>query len=133
MSIVLLVVLVALGALLLLAIIGGAMASRRNRAGATAFAESLASVDRQLAHAVAADRGWERTVLEDAARRAFAERRPGESIASLELVQVVDEPGTEHDLATFRVVTASTSAQAARLTLARRDGAWRATALEDEP
>jgi hypothetical protein len=132
MTVVYLVVLVVLGALLLLAIVGGALASRRNRAGADAFAESLASVDRQLAHAVAADRGWERDVLEDAARRAFAERRPGETVARLELVQVVDEPGTEHDLAVFRVVTGATPARTSRLTLGRRDGAWHAVALEDE-
>jgi len=133
MTVVALVVLVALGALLLLAIVGGAVASRRNRAGAGAFAESLASVDRQLAHAVAADRGWERDVLEGAARRAFAQRRPGDAIARLELVQVVDEPGTAHDLAVFRVVTDSAPAQTSRLTLGRRDDAWYAAALEDEP
>ncbi len=129
MSVVLVVVLVALGVLLLLALVGAASASRRNRAGAAAFADSLAAVDRQLAHAVALDRGWERGALETAARSAFAERRPGRAIAQLELVQVVDEPGTDDDQAIFHVVADHT---ASRLTLGRRDGAWYAAALEDE-
>jgi type II secretory pathway pseudopilin PulG len=130
MSVVLLVVLVVLGVLLLLAIIGAAMASRRNALGAIAFEQSLAAVDRQLAAAVAADRGWERNALDASARSAFAQKRPDTRIAELELVQIVDEPGTDQDLAVFLVVAAD-GAQS-RLTLGRRDGAWYAAALEDE-
>ncbi|HZV75551.1 MAG TPA: hypothetical protein VFF79_17710 [Conexibacter sp.] len=132
MTVVLIVVLVVVGVLLLLALLGAALASRRNRAGAPAFGQSLAVVDRQLAHAIAADRGWERGALEASARRAFSERRPGTAIAQLELVQIVDEPGTDQDVAVFRVVTSSPRARASRLTLRRRDGAWYASALEDE-
>lgn len=123
------VVLVILGVLLLLAVVGGAVASRRNRAGETELKQRLRDVDRQLAAAVAADRGWERGTLEAAARAAFAERRPGAAIAQLELVQVVDEPGTDHDLAVFRVAS---DGPTGRLTLGRRDGVWYAVALEDE-
>ncbi len=130
MSVVLLVVLVVLGVLLLLAIIGAAMASRRNALGAIAFEQSLATVDRQLAAAVAADRGWERGALDASARSAFAERRPDARIAELELVQIVDEPGTDQDLAIFLVVAADGAES--RLTLGRRDGAWYAAALEDQ-
>lgn len=129
MSVVLIVVLVVLGILLLLAILGGANASRRNRAGADAFDQRLHAVDRQLAAAVAADHGWERNALEASARHAFADRRPGVQIAELELVQIVDEPGTDQDLAVFRVVSGDGTS---RLTLGRRDGAWYAQALEDE-
>jgi len=129
MSLVLAVVLVALGVLLLVALLGAASATRRNRAGAAAFDASLAAVDRQLAHAIALDRGWERGTLETAARSAFAERRPGTAVAQLELVQVVDEPGTDDDQAIFRVLAGDT---ASRLTLGRRDGDWYAAALEDE-
>lgn len=131
MTVVYLVVLVVLGALLLLAIVGGAIASRRNRAGEADLRRRLRDVDRQLAAAVASDRGWEREALEATARAAFAERRPGAPIAGLELVQVIDEPGTDHDLAVFRVLSGSPPA-ASRLTLGRRDGAWHAAALEDE-
>jgi type II secretory pathway pseudopilin PulG len=129
MSTVLLVVLVVLGVLLLLALLGGVAASRRNRAGASAFSESLRAVDRQLAAATAADRGWERGTLEAAARTEFSAQRPGSEIASLELTEIRDEPGTDQDLAVFRVVT---PAGASRLTLGRRDGAWYAAAVEDE-
>jgi type II secretory pathway pseudopilin PulG len=129
-SVVFVVVLVILGVLLLLAILGAAMASRRNALGAIAFEQSLAAVDRQLAEAVAADRGWERGALEASARAAFAERRPQTRVAELQLVQIVDEPGTDEDLAVF-LVTAADGAET-RLTLGRRAGAWYATALHDE-
>lgn len=132
MSAVIVVVLVVLGVLLLLAIVGGAMASRRNRAGEDDLRRRLRDVDRQLAAATAADRGWERGALEAAARSAFAERRPDARIEQLELVQVVDEPGTDHDLAIFRVATGPPPTPPSRLTLGRRDGAWYAAALEDE-
>jgi type II secretory pathway pseudopilin PulG len=130
MSVVFLVVLIVIGVLLLLAIIGAAMASRRNALGAIAFEQSLAAVDRQLASAVAADRGWERGTLEASARSAFAEQRPQTKVAELELVQVVDEPGTDQDLAVFLVVAADGAES--RLTLGRRGGAWYATSLEDK-
>jgi len=130
MSVVLVVVLVVLGVLLLLAILGAAMASRRNALGAIAFEQSLAAVDRELAAAVAADKGWERGALEASARAAFAERRPDTRVAELRLVQIVDEPGTDQDLAIF-LVTAADGAES-RLTLGRRDGDWYATALDDE-
>lgn len=130
MSVVLVVVLVVLGILLLLAILGAAMASRRNALGAIAFEQRLATVDRQLASAVAADRGWERGALDASARSAFAEQRPDTRIAGLQLIQVVDEPGTDEDRAIF-LVTAADGAES-RLTLGRRDGAWFAAALEDE-
>jgi type II secretory pathway pseudopilin PulG len=128
-SVILVVVLVVLGVLLLLAILGAAMASRRNALGAIAFEQSLAAVDRELAAAVAADRGWERGALEASARDAFAERCPGTRVAELRLVQIVDEPGTDQDLAVF-LVTANDGAEST-LTLGRRDGAWYATSLED--
>jgi type II secretory pathway pseudopilin PulG len=129
MSTVLLVVLVVIGVLLLLALAGSVAASRRNRAGAAAFSESLRAVDRQLATAVAADHGWERGTLEAAARAEFSAQRPGVEIAELELTEIRDEPGTDQDLAVFRV---STPQGANRLTLGRRDGAWYAAAVEVE-
>jgi len=129
MSVVIVIVLVVLGVLLLLALVGAAMASRRNALGAIAFEQRLAVVDRDLASAVAADHGWERGALEAAARDAFAERCPDTRVSELRLVQIVDEPGTDQDLAVF-LVTAADGAES-RLTLGRRDGAWYAKALED--
>jgi hypothetical protein len=132
MSVALVVVLVVLGVLLLLALVGGAMASRRNRAGEAGLHERLTAIDRQLAAATAADRGWQRDALEAAARSELAARRPDAQIAQLELLQIVDEPGTDDDLAVFRIVTGPPPVQTSRLTLGRRDGAWHAVALEDE-
>jgi type II secretory pathway pseudopilin PulG len=128
-SVVLLIVLIVLGVLLLLAILGGVVASRRSREGAAAFEQSLTAIDRQLAAAVAEDHGWHRDRLETTAREEFAQRRPGATVDQLELVQITDEPGTDQDLAVFRVTSAGT---VSRLTLGRRDGAWYAAALEDE-
>jgi hypothetical protein len=128
MSVVLIVVLVALGILLLLAVIGGAMASQRNRAGAADFERSLTAIDRQLAAAIASDHGWHSDRLDAAARAEFAQRRPGVEIGELELVQIADEPGTDQDLAIFRVVAGEVTS---RLTLGRRDGEWYAAALDD--
>jgi RNase P/RNase MRP subunit POP5 len=131
-SVLAIVVLAVLAVLLVLAIVGGASASRRNRAQSEHFGEQLAKVDRELAHALANDRGWERGTLEAAARAAFAERHGDVEIAALELVQVLDRPGTDEDLAVFRVRRTS-DGTAARVTLGRRDGAWYGAAVEDEP
>ena len=45
-------------------------------------------------------------------------------------MQIVDEPGTDQDLAVFLVVAADGAES--RLTLGRRDGAWYAASLEDQ-
>ena len=129
MSVVLIVVLAVIGVLILLALIGAAGASKRNRAGAERFTESLTAVDRQLASAVAQDHGWHPDTLDAAARSEWAAQRPGVAITALDLTQIKDEPGTDQDLAIFRVVTAGGTS---RLTLGRRDGAWYAAAVEDD-
>jgi type II secretory pathway pseudopilin PulG len=131
MSVVAIVVLVILGVLLLLAIVGSAMASLRNRRRDEHLTQRLREVDRELAAALAQDRGWEREALDTAARQAFAEHRPGVAIAELELLQVVDRPGIGEDQAVLR---ADAVEGATRITLARRsgDGGWYAAAVEDE-
>jgi hypothetical protein len=98
--------------------VGGAIAARRRlAANEDRFEESLKQVNRDLAAARAEDRGWEWSTLESAARRAYAERHDGADPPQLELVQVVDRPGTEEDKAVFR-------AGDERLTLGRREGEW---------
>lgn len=124
------VVLVLLGLLLLLALVGAVAATRRNRAGAEAFAASLTAVDRQLAAATADDHGWERSTLDAAARAAFAAHRPGVEPGTLELTHIVDEPGTDSDLAQYRIAAADGAVT--RLTLGRREGEWYAKTVEDE-
>jgi hypothetical protein len=102
--------------------VGGAVANaHRHRHRSGRFELQLDEVNRALAQAHASDKGWERGALEAAARRAFAEQRPGDEVLELVLVQVVDPPGTVSDKAVFRVLTESGEAQ---LTLGRSQGDW---------
>jgi hypothetical protein len=106
---------------LLVLAVGGAIARRRQLDRTEdAFRRALAKVDRDLAAAAAADRGWDRVRLEAAARRVAAERL-GSEPDELVLVEVVDRPGTDEDQAVFRVRAAG---DRHRLVLGRRDGEW---------
>ena len=110
-------------AVLVLLAIGGYFANRRRRAQTSDhFVAELEQVNRDLAAAHAEDRGWERSALEASARQAYATER-GSEPAELELVQVIDRPGTDDDHAVFRCGQE-------RLTLGRRDGQWVLEALE---
>jgi len=103
---------------LLLLAIGGAFArARQLKRSRPAFEASLEQVNRDLAAAAAQDRGWDRSVLEDAARRIYAEQRGGAAPTELTLIEVLDRPGTDEDQAVFRCGDE-------RLTLGRRDGEW---------
>jgi hypothetical protein len=91
--------------LIALLVVGGIVVSgRRQRADDPALRTELEAANEALALARASDRGWERSLLEEAVRAAFAERSAAE-IRDLQLVQVVDKPGTEDDQAVFRVMT----------------------------
>jgi hypothetical protein len=91
--------------LIALLVVGGIVVSgRRQRADDPALRTELEAANEALALARASDRGWERSLLEEAVRAAFAERSAAE-IRDLQLVQVVDKPGTEDDQAVFRVIT----------------------------
>jgi len=107
--------------LLLLAIGGFIVNRRRGVASAPQFHASVDEANNDLAAAHAVDNGWEPSRVEAAARRAFAERRPGEEITGLALVQVIDPPGTDDDKAVFRVEARD---NAHHLTLGRRGGEW---------
>jgi hypothetical protein len=97
--------------------VGGIIArSQQLKRTRPAFERSLEQVNRDLAAAAAQDRGWDRTTLEDAARRLYASERGGEP-PELVLVEVRDRPGTEEDQAVFRCGGET-------LTLGRRDGEW---------
>jgi type II secretory pathway pseudopilin PulG len=99
------IVLIVLAVVVLVLVVGGYIASeRRDRADDEALQVELEAANRALAMARATDKGWERSLLEAAARDAFADRSPAE-VRELQLVQVVDKPGTEDDQAVFRVVT----------------------------
>jgi type II secretory pathway pseudopilin PulG len=117
------IVIIVVAVLLILLIVGGlVVTARRARAEERELHAAVREADHALALARADDRGWERTVLESAARDAFAERSPA-AVRELLLVKVVDRPGTEEDQALFRVITDAGSED---LLLARRGEAWAA-------
>jgi type II secretory pathway pseudopilin PulG len=107
--------------LLVLLIVGGLVANgRRARDQEDETLSAAREADQVLALARASDRGWERAVLEAAAREAFAARSPAE-VRELLLMRVVDRPGTEEDQALFRVVTDAGSEE---ILLVRHGDAW---------
>jgi hypothetical protein len=108
-------------AVLLVLAVGGALARRAQLARTRgAFEASLERADRDLAAAAAADRGWDRAALEAAARRVFAERH-GSEPEHLDLVEVLDRPGTDEDAAVFQ---ARLAGRTERVLLGRRGGQW---------
>ena len=116
------IVLIVLVVLVLVLAIGGYVAmSRRTQAREGVLLEQLGQTERELAKAHAADKGWDPEVVEAAARAAAQERFGADGVRALQLVQVIDKPGTDADQAVFRVETAGGEQT---LTLGRRQGVW---------
>jgi hypothetical protein len=116
------IILIVIGAVLLLLFIGGLIgASRRLQRGESDYSRHLAEADRALEQARAVDKGWDKPVLEAAAREALAAERPGWPYDELALVLVDDKPGVAEDRAHF---VASGGDGEARVVLARRNGGW---------
>jgi hypothetical protein len=116
------VILIVIAGVLVLLLLGGvAGASRLRRSQGDHYSQHLAEADRALEHARAADKGWDRAALEDAARTALAGERPSWSYDELVLVLVDDRPGTSEDRAHF---VASGADGDARIVLARRESGW---------
>lgn len=111
------------GVLLLLFLIGLVGNRRVRHERESALDAKIADADHALAAARAQDRGWDPALLEAAARRAFASRRPGIEPDRLDLVQVVDRPGTDEDSARMRVSFAS---GAEEIELQRTGDTWAA-------
>ena len=117
------IVLVVLVVLVVVLAAGGwVAATQRARAGERKLVEELRTAERALAQAHATDKGWDRALLESAARDAVAERFGAGPITALQLVQVIDRPGTDADQAVFRVETADGDEH--RITLGRTGGVW---------
>jgi len=120
------IVLVVLAALVVVLATGGWVAATRSaRTRERTLVEELRTAERALAQAHATDKGWDRELLESAAREAVAERFGAGPIKALQLVQVIDRPGTDADQAVFRVET--TDGDEHRITLGRTGGVWGAT------
>src|SRR3954451_15119399 len=108
---------------LLVLMVGSAIAARQRLARTRpAFDARLEKVNRDLAAAQAEDRGWHPERLEQAARAAWAEQRPGEEPEAVTLYEVLDRPGKAEDKAIFRF---RAGGREHLLTLGRSDDEWR--------
>jgi Flp pilus assembly protein TadB len=122
------VVLIVLGAVILLALVLGFLGARlRDRRQASSYLEHVAAADHALEQARAADRGWHREAMEEAARVALRESRPGWQYRDLHLVLVDDRPGVTEDRAHFVAVADDGEA---RVILARQEERWVAERVE---
>lgn len=116
------IVLIAVAGVLLLLFAGGyAAITRRTGSRDVELLRELDRAERALAQASALDRGWDRAVMDAAARDAAAARfGPGSSEPLL--VEVIDKPGTDEDQAVYRVETADGDEH--RITLGRTGDRW---------
>ena len=111
------IVLIVFGILVLLLFVGGYIANARRREAERAALHARArEADRHLAEAHAQDKGWERAAVESAARTAYVELH-GREPERLTLVQVLDRPGIDEDVAVF-------DADGDELTIGRHGGEW---------
>ena len=122
------IVVLVLAGVLVLVFLGGLVAARaRDRRQAPSYSRHVAEADHALEQARASDKGWDREVMEQAARRALEEARPGFDVQRLELVLVDDRPGTDQDRAHFVAVGGSGEV---RVVLARTGDHWGAERVE---
>ena len=111
------IVLIVLLVLVVVLFVGGYAANARRRDAERGSLHARArEANEHLALAHAQDKGWERAGLEAAARAAYAQRH-GREPGDLELVQVVDRPGTDEDKAVFH-------ADGEEIVMGRRGGEW---------
>jgi hypothetical protein len=112
------VIVIVAGAILLLLFAGGLVVARR-RIQHEDIGPKIAEADRALEQARAADRGWDRAVLEQACQAALRSERPGLEFEAIQLVLVDDRPGVADDRAHLM---ASGPGGSARVVLGRREG-----------
>ena len=115
------IVLIVVGVVLALLFIGGVVVARR-RLQRPEFDADVAKADRALEAARAEDKGWDRALLDAAARAAIERERPGFRADELHLVLVDDRPGVAQDAA--HLVAAGPDGEA-RVVLRRDEsGEW---------
>ena len=125
---VLAIILIVLAVVFALLFLGGlAGARRRDEQNAPDYARHLAEADHALEQARAADRGWDRQVMEDVARAALARRHPERRFETLDLVLVDDRPGVDQDRAHFE---ASDGGRQVTVVLGRDDSGWAAERVD---
>lgn len=122
------IVLIVLGVIVVLFFIGGVIAVVvRMRRDENTYEEHVAKADAMLEQARAADKGWHRDTMEQCARKAIADSRPGWDYGDLHLVYVDDRPGVAEDKAHFMAVGDDGEA---RVILARQGDNWVAERVE---
>jgi hypothetical protein len=122
------IVLIVLGVVIVIAFILGLLGARaRDRRQAPSYEEHVAAADQALEEARAADKGWHRDAMEQVARGALEESRPGWNYQELHLVLVDDRPGVGEDRAHFVAVAADGEA---RVILSRQADRWVAEGVE---
>jgi Flp pilus assembly protein TadB len=123
------IVLIVLGVIVLIALVLGFLGGRaRDRQRAGRWEASVRAADAALAEAAATDRGWQREVMEQAARAALSEMRPQWEPRDLFLVLVDDKPGVAEDRAHF--VAVAEGGDEARVVLARQGDLWVAESVD---
>jgi hypothetical protein len=123
------IVLIVSGVIVLVALVLGFLGVRaRDRRQAGHWEEAVRAADAALAQAAASDRGWQRDVMEDAARAALSESRPERTYGPLLLVLVDDRPGIEEDRAHF--VAVGEGGDEARVVLSRQGDRWVAELID---
>jgi hypothetical protein len=123
------IILIALGAVIAIALLLGVLGARaRDRRQAGSYLQHVAVADSALEEARAADKGWHRDAMEQAARAALEQSRPGWPYRDLHLVLVDDRPGVTEDRAHF--VAVAEDGDESRVILARQDDRWVAERVE---
>jgi hypothetical protein len=122
------IILIVLGVVILIAFILGLLGARaRDRRQAPSYEEHVAAADQALEEARAADRGWHREAMEQVARDALEQSRPGWEYRDLHLILVDDRPGVGEDRAHFVAVAPDGEA---RVILSREADGWVAERVE---
>ena len=127
MSTIAIIALVVLGILLLLFIAGALGARRHARETEGRLHLRIAAADRALEAARAADRGWDKIRLEEAARQAIERERPGFHYDAIHLVLVEDRPGKDQDRAQMAAVG---DEEVVKVVLSRSGDDWLADSVE---
>jgi len=121
------IVLIAFGGLLLILLTAGYLVTRRRRESED-YGAAVRAADRGLEHARAADRGWDRAVLEQVCAAALRAERPDLAYEGIDLVLVDDRPGVAEDRA--HMVARGPQGHT-RLILARNEGGeWTVSRIE---
>lgn len=104
----------------LVALVGGGYVAglRRQQAREVGLRRQIAAANEALAAARADDRGWDRDALDEAARAAVTG-----PVEELHLVHVEDRPGTDEDVAVYRITQGGREHD---VTLRRTGDTWHA-------